>query len=85
MQGIKAKLGKELRKQGKAPGFEYRRAHQGEKSEGEEATEGKKGWWEDSWPWMQTDRQGNQRQAVTFSAAGGSKALFKGLVNAGYC
>lgn len=38
-----------------------------------------------SWPWMQTDRQGNQRQAVTFSAAGGSKALFKGLVNAGCC
>lgn len=35
----------------------------------------------------QTDRQGNQRQRVTFSAAvaAGSKALFKGLVNAGRC
>lgn len=51
----------------------------------EEAREERKGWKEGSWPWMQTDRQGNQRQAVTFSAAGGSKALFKGLVNAGCC
>lgn len=42
-------------------------------------------WQEGSWPWMQTDRQGNQRQAVTFSAAGGSKALFNSLVNAGCC
>lgn len=47
--------------------------------------EGSSAWQEGSWPWMQTDRQGNQRQAVTFSAAGGSKALFKGLVNAGCC
>lgn len=50
-----------------------------------EQEEVRKGWQEGSWPWMQTDRQGNQRQAVTFSAAGGSKALFKGLVNAGCC
>ena len=33
-------------------------------------------------PGMQTVWQGNQRLPVTFSAAGGSKALFKGLVNA---
>lgn len=52
---------------------------------GEQVREGRKGRQEGSWPWMQTDRQGNQRQAVTFSAAGGSKALFKGLVNAGCC
>lgn len=53
--------------------------------EQEEVRRRRKGWQEGSWPWMQTDRQGNQRQAVTFSAAGGSKALFKGLVNAGCC
>ena len=57
-----------------APGCEYRRAGTG-------GGDGRRC----SWPWMQTDRQGNQRQAVTFSAAGGSKALFKGLVNAGCC
>lgn len=56
---------------------------------GEETREGRKGWREDGRApgrgCRQTDRQGNQRQAVTFSAAGGSKALFKGLVNAGCC
>jgi len=51
----------------------------------EDAKAVRNGWQEDSWLWMQTDRQGNQRQAVTFSVAGGSKALFKGLVNAGCC
>lgn len=43
--------------------------------------EGRRGWWEyerTPWSWMQTDRQGNQRQAVTFPVVGGSKALFKG-------
>lgn len=79
MEGIQAKLGKAL-------GFECRHACQGERTGGTEEAKGRrKGWQEGSWPWMQTDRQGNQRQAVTFSAAGGSKALFKGLVNAGCC
>jgi len=43
---------------------EVRRRGKGEREKG------RKGWHEGSWPWMQTDRQGNQRQAVTFSAAG---------------
>lgn len=44
MEGIEAKSRKELRKQRKAPEFEYRHAYQGETTWGEDAKEGKKEW-----------------------------------------
>lgn len=77
-EGYEAKLGEESSVKGKKGTWIYEM-----QTCAPEQGEGRKG--KGSWPWMQTDRQGNQRQPVTFSAAGGSKALFKGLVNAGCC
>lgn len=87
MEGSTVKLGERVGEQRKASGLVSRCAHVGvwKQEVRRQRKGGRRGWQEDSWPWMQTDRQGNQRQAVTFSAAGGSKALFKGLVNAWCC